>query len=142
MQLDSWTPHLALPSDGSIGESSAAGDGRGTNQLCRLAWVSVFGAEASAFRILIEFWITDEKYTPLWISIFLIINLCIHFSPVRVFGEVEFFVSSLKVIAILGFIIVTWVIMGGGGPTGHVHGGEYCKSSDDQLVEVVYLADP
>lgn len=31
----------------------------------------------------------------------------------------------MKVVSVLGFLVVIWVIMGGGGPKGRVHGGEY-----------------
>ncbi|KAI9852632.1 MAG: hypothetical protein M1838_000080 [Thelocarpon superellum] len=92
-----------------------------------LAWIAVFGAESSAFVLLINFWDMNPALTPLWISIFLVINLMIHLAPVRVFGEVEFFVSALKVVAVVTFIIVVWAIMGGAGPTGHKHGGEFWR---------------
>lgn len=91
----------------------------------RLAWVAVFGAEASAFVILINYWDDRSSLTPLWISIFIIINLCIHFCPVRVFGEVEFVISAIKVVSVVAFIIVTWAIMGGAGKNGRRHGAEY-----------------
>ncbi|KAI9811008.1 MAG: hypothetical protein M1832_001085 [Thelocarpon impressellum] len=89
-----------------------------------LAWVAVFGAEASAFVLLINFWNSNKSLTALWITIFLAINLLIHLAPVRVFGEVEFYVSALKVISVIVFIIVVWAIMGGAGPNGRRHGGE------------------
>ncbi|KAI9831927.1 MAG: hypothetical protein M1819_004649 [Sarea resinae] len=90
-----------------------------------LAWVAVFGAESSAFVLLINFWDDNSNLTPLWISIFLMINFAIHVCPVRVFGEVEFWVSAMKVIAVVVFIIVVWAVMGGAGPNGHKHGAEY-----------------
>lgn len=60
----------------------------------------MFGAESAAFVILINYWNADTSLTPLWISIFLLINLAIHLCPVRIFGEVEFVVSTIKVIAV------------------------------------------
>ena len=48
----------------------------------------------------------------------------IHLAPVRVFGEVEFWVSAIKVVSVVAFIIVVWAIMGGAGPNGRKHGGE------------------
>ncbi|RDW72192.1 hypothetical protein BP5796_08226 [Coleophoma crateriformis] len=90
-----------------------------------LCWVSIFGAESSAFVILINYWNNDPHLTPLWISIFIVLNIAIHLAPVRVFGEVEFIVSSLKVVTVCVFIIIVWCIMGGAGPTGHRHGAEY-----------------
>ncbi|KAI9809034.1 MAG: hypothetical protein M1825_002323 [Sarcosagium campestre] len=92
-----------------------------------LAWVAVFGAESSAFVLLINYWDTRENMTPLWISVFLVINLLIHFCPVRIFGEVEFVVSAMKIVSVIAFIIVVWAIMGGAGPKGRTHGGEYWR---------------
>ena len=92
-----------------------------------LGWVSVFGAESAAFNLLIQYWDQDTKLVPLWISLFLIITLTVHVCPVKVFGEVEFWVSALKVVAVVTFIIVTWTIMGGAGPEGRKHGGEYWR---------------
>jgi len=89
-----------------------------------MCWVSVFAAEATAANILVGYW-TQDVPVAVWISVFIVINLTIHCFPVRVFGEVEFFVSTLKVVSVLGFIVVTWVIMAGGGPDGRRHGGEY-----------------
>lgn len=87
--------------------------------------MSVFGAESSAFVILINYWNDDPSLTPLWISIFILISLLIHLCPVSVFGEVEFIVSAIKVIAIVVFLIVTWAIIGGAGRTGQTHAAEY-----------------
>ncbi|KAK6385569.1 hypothetical protein LTS17_001138 [Exophiala oligosperma] len=87
-----------------------------------LAWVAIFGAEASAFSLLIGYWNDEHKYIPLWISIFIIVNLAVHLFPVNVFAEVEVVVSAVKIISIFIFIIVVWVIMGGGGPHGAKHG--------------------
>jgi len=86
--------------------------------------VAVFAAEATAANILIGYW-TRDIHVAVWISLFIVINLAIHCFPVRIFGEVEFVVSTLKVVSVLGVIVVTWVIMAGGGPDGRKHGGEY-----------------
>ncbi|KAI9774234.1 MAG: hypothetical protein M1835_006057 [Candelina submexicana] len=92
-----------------------------------LCWVAVFGAESSAFVLLINFWNESKALTPLWITIFLFINLMIHFCPVRIFGEVEFVISAIKVVSVTVFIIVVWCIMGGAGPNGQKRGAEYWK---------------
>ncbi|KAI5779966.1 AAT family amino acid transporter [Peziza echinospora] len=88
-----------------------------------LCWVSVFAAEATAANIIMQYWTTSVP-PAVWISIFILINLAVHAFPVRLFGEVEFYVSTLKVISVLIFIVVMWVIMAGGGPDGRKHGGE------------------
>ncbi|KAH7063697.1 AAT family amino acid transporter, partial [Macrophomina phaseolina] len=94
-----------------------------------LCWIAVFGAESSALLLgrkcphqLLE---RRHALDAAVITIFVVINLCIHFAPVRVFGEVEFVVSTLKILAVITFLVVIWVIMGGGGPDGRVHGAEY-----------------
>ena len=89
-----------------------------------MAGVAVLGAEATAANILVRYWTQDINVAVL-ISLFIVINLTIHCFPVRIFGEVEFVVGTLKVVSVLGFIVVTWVIMAGGGPNGKKHGGEY-----------------
>ena len=81
-------------------------------------------ADPISQQLLINFWNADDRWTALWISIFLVINLMIHLAPVRVFGELEFWVSAIKVISVVAFIIVVWAIMGGAGPKGRKHGGE------------------
>lgn len=89
-----------------------------------LCWVSVFAAEATAANILVRYWV-ETVPTAVWITVFIAVNLVIHLFSVRVFGEVEFLVSTLKVVSVVVFIGVTMVIMAGGGPDGRRHGGEY-----------------
>lgn len=47
----------------------------------------------------------------------LIIILLINFANVKFFGEIEFWLSGLKVIVIVGIIILMIVLALGGGPT-------------------------
>ncbi|PWW72543.1 hypothetical protein C7212DRAFT_359950 [Tuber magnatum] len=93
-------------------------------------WVGAFGTEATAARILVGYWLPvgwsdDPTHAAILISVFNFIMVLIHVFPVRVFGEIEFWISSIKVVSVLVFLVVIWVIMGGGGPDGRVHGGEY-----------------
>jgi len=61
-------------------------------------WVSVFAAEATAANILIGYW-TRDIHVAVWLSLFIVINLAIYCFPVRIFREVEFVVSTLKVVS-------------------------------------------
>ncbi|RPB01195.1 hypothetical protein L873DRAFT_1677700 [Choiromyces venosus 120613-1] len=93
-------------------------------------WIGAFGTEATAARILVGYWLPqgwsdDPAHAAILITAFNVIMVMIHVCPVRVFGEIEFWVSSIKVVSVLVFLIVIWAIMGGGGPDGRVHGGEY-----------------
>lgn len=52
-----------------------------------------------------------------FISIMLVLILCINFISVKVFGEFEFWLSAIKVIVIIGVIFLLIVLALGGGPT-------------------------
>jgi amino acid transporter len=54
-------------------------------------------------------------------------TILMHVCPVRIFGEVEFVVSTIKVIAVVLFICVMGAIIGGAGAKGHRHTGEMWK---------------
>jgi amino acid transporter len=60
-----------------------------------------------------------------WITIFLILLLIINLFGVRGYGEIEFFMSIIKVIAVIGFIILGIVLAAGGGPNHQYLGGTY-----------------
>lgn len=71
-----------------------------------------------AGALTMQYWVSREKVNPgVWITIFLVVILAINLLGVRFFGEIEFWLSSLKVITIIGLIILLLVIALGGGPT-------------------------
>lgn len=76
-----------------------------------------FPLELTTCAITFRFW-TDIN-SAAWISIFLVIVIIINLFGVRAYGEVEFILSTLKVIATLGFIILAIIINCGGVPTDH-----------------------
>lgn len=49
-----------------------------------------------------------------WIAIFLVVIVCINYFGIRFFGEFEFWLSSFKVIVIVGVILLTIIIAAGG----------------------------
>ena len=53
----------------------------------------------------------------MWITVLLLIIVLINYFGIRIFGEFEFWLSSIKVVVILGLIITCLVIALGGGPT-------------------------
>lgn len=53
----------------------------------------------------------------MWISVVLVIIIIVNFCSVKIFGEMEFWVSSLKVIILSGVVILMLVLACGGGPT-------------------------
>ena len=65
-----------------------------------------------------SFWVsTDKVNSGVWIAIFLVIIVVVNVLGVRFFGEIEFWLSCVKVITCLGLIILLLVIALGGGPT-------------------------
>lgn len=71
-----------------------------------------------AGSLTMQYWVLRDKVNPgVWITIFLVIILAINLLGVRFFGEIEFWLSSLKVVTCLGLIILLFVIALGGGPT-------------------------
>ena len=77
--------------------------------------------ELTAAGMIIDYWKTHVNLA-IWITIFIIIFFVINLFGVRGYGEVEFCVSIIKVIAIIGFIILGIVLIYGGGPN-HIYFG-------------------
>lgn len=71
-----------------------------------------------AGSLVMSFWVSTEKVNPgVWIAIFLVVIIVINVLGVRFFGEIEFWLSVLKVLTCLGLIILLLVIALGGAPT-------------------------
>ncbi|PWN34628.1 uncharacterized protein FA14DRAFT_121785 [Meira miltonrushii] len=100
-----------------------------------LAWSYWFSygitipTEISAAALVISFWDPNQTINPAaWVSIFLVICVAVNFAPVRVYGEFEFWLASLKVIVIIMLIIVMLIIDVGGTPSGEYIGGKYWRN--------------
>ncbi|CCH58338.1 hypothetical protein TBLA_0A05450 [Henningerozyma blattae CBS 6284] len=83
------------------------------------SWAITFALELSVVGQVIEFW-TFKVPLAAWISIFWVLIVIMNFFPVKVYGEFEFWVASIKVIAIIGFIIYCLCMVCGAGITGPV----------------------
>lgn len=62
-----------------------------------------------------------------WIAIFLVAIVVINYLGVRWFGEIEFYLSSFKIIVIIALIFLSLILVCGGGPDGKATGFEYWK---------------
>lgn len=77
---------------------------------------------------MLQYWVPRTQINPgVFIAIFLVAIVAINYFGVRFFGEFEFWLSSIKVVVILGLILVSLVIACGGGPDHHARGFEYWK---------------
>lgn len=82
-----------------------------------LQWLIVLPLELSAAAIVINYWDTGV-HVGIWITIFFLIIVAINLCGVKGYGEAEFYFSSIKVIAVVGFIIAAICIDVGASPSG------------------------
>lgn len=90
------------------------------------SWAMTFALELSVVGQIIQFW-TMAVPLAAWISIVWVLLTISNLFPVRIYGEIEFWIASVKVLAILGFIIYGICIICGAGVTGPV-GFRYWKN--------------
>lgn len=78
-----------------------------------LSWLTVLPFELIAASITIEFWRTDI-HMAVWVTVFLVALIIVQIFGVRGYGEVEFVLSIIKIMACMGFIILGIIINCGG----------------------------
>lgn len=84
-------------------------------------WAITFAVEISVVGQVIQYW-TMSVPLGAWIAIFWVFVSLLNFFPVKVYGEIEFWVAFVKVVAIVGYLIYALVIVCGGsseGPIGY-----------------------
>ena len=72
-------------------------------------------AEISAAALVIGFW-NDTINQAAWISIILVLIVCLNIFAVSIYGEAEFIFASMKIITIVGLLILAVIIDLGGSP--------------------------
>ncbi|KAL7758398.1 hypothetical protein ACKLNR_012925 [Fusarium oxysporum f. sp. zingiberi] len=73
--------------------------------------------QLTAAALVMQFWVDRDTVNPgVFIAIFLVVILCINYFGVSFFGEFEFWLSSFKVITIVGIMLFSLVLALGGGP--------------------------
>jgi amino acid transporter len=82
-----------------------------------MSWLVVLPLELTAAGITVDYWNSGIN-VGVFITIFLVLIVCINFAGVRGYGEAEFVFSIIKVIAVVGFIILSIIIDCGGAPQG------------------------
>lgn len=88
-----------------------------------LQWLVVLPLEIVSATLTIEFWNHGKINNDAWVAIFLVLIVVINLFGVKGYGEAEFVFATIKVTAVIGFIILGVVINCGGGPTGGYIGG-------------------
>ncbi|KAI1489324.1 dicarboxylic amino acid permease [Biscogniauxia mediterranea] len=92
-----------------------------------IKYIIVCPNQLTAAALVISFWVPRERINPgVWITIFLVLIVAINYFGIRFFGEFEFWLSSFKVLVIVGVILLT-LIIAAGGADGHARGFEYWR---------------
>jgi hypothetical protein len=85
--------------------------------------------QLTAGALILQFWVDRDRINPgVWITIFLVTILFINYFGIKLFGEIEFWLSSFKVVTIVGLIILSLVLALGGGPDHDRKGFRYWKN--------------
>ncbi|KAF2714424.1 dicarboxylic amino acid permease [Pleomassaria siparia CBS 279.74] len=83
----------------------------------------------TAGALVIQEWKTPEQVNPgVWIAVFLVAIVAINYFGVKFFGEFEFWLSSIKVVVVVGLIILSFLLAVGAGPKGEATGFKYYKN--------------
>ncbi|GAD91967.1 dicarboxylic amino acid permease [Paecilomyces variotii No. 5] len=73
--------------------------------------------QMTAGALVITYWLDTDRVNPgVWITIFLVLIVTINYFGIKFFGEFEFWLSSFKVVVILGLILLSLILALGGGP--------------------------
>ena len=84
--------------------------------------------QLTACSLVLQYWVDRDRVNPgVFIAVFLVVIIAINYMGVRYFGEIEFWLSSAKVLTMCGLIILSLVLMLGGGPDGDRKGFRYWK---------------
>ena len=85
--------------------------------------------QLTAAALVLQEWVPRSRLNPgVWIAIFLVVILAINYFGIRFFGELEFWLSSFKVLVIVGIIILSIILAAGGGPNHDATGFRYWRS--------------
>ncbi|RJE26068.1 permease [Aspergillus sclerotialis] len=82
-------------------------------------WASTFALELTATGLIIQYWDKDINIA-IFIAIFWVLITCLNLLPVNFYGELEFWMSSIKVITVIGFMIFAICVDAGVGRHGYL----------------------
>lgn len=92
-------------------------------------YIIVAPNQLTAAALTIQYWVPREKVNPgVFIAVFLVVVLLINYLGIKWFGELEFWLSSIKVLTLTGMIILCFVLMLGGGPDHDRKGFRYWQN--------------
>ncbi|PYH79627.1 amino acid permease [Aspergillus uvarum CBS 121591] len=83
------------------------------------SWASTYALELTATGLIIQFW-DDRINIAIFIAIFWVVITLLNCLPVSFYGELEFWLSSVKIITVVGFMIFAICIDAGAGKEGYL----------------------
>lgn len=83
--------------------------------------------ELTAASIVIGYW-PNSVPIAVWITVMMICIVGMNLCPVAYYAEAEFWFASIKVVMILGMLLLSLILMCGGGPDNEVLGFKYWSS--------------
>ncbi|KAK5732159.1 amino acid transporter [Elasticomyces elasticus] len=85
--------------------------------------------QLTAAALVIQYWCPPDRVNPgVFIAVFLVAIILFNYLGIKFFGELEFWLSSVKVLTIVGLIILMIILTAGGGPNHQVTGFRYWKN--------------
>jgi yeast amino acid transporter len=76
----------------------------------------------------LQYWVPRDKVNAgVWIALVLLVITLVNLFGVRLFGEIEFWLSSIKVAVVLGLIFLCIILASGGGPNHEATGFRYWR---------------
>jgi len=126
-EMAAWIPH----SSGFAGYATrfcdpALGFALGWTYWCK--YIITTPNQLTATALIMQEWKTDKQVNPgVWVAVFLFVIVCINYFGIKFFGELEFWLSSIKVVTIVGVIILSFLLAVGVGPNGAT-GFKYYKN--------------
>ncbi|KAF2239267.1 hypothetical protein EV356DRAFT_515477 [Viridothelium virens] len=98
-------------------------------------------AEISAAATVIGFW-NDDINPSAWITIVIVLIICLNIFAVSIYGEAEFCFAAVKLVTVLGLLILSLVLMLGGGPNHDRLGFRYWKHPYTSMVALPFGTNP
>jgi amino acid permease len=104
-EMAAWLPHAS----GFSGYASrfcdpALGFALGWTYWCK--YIITTPNQLTASALIIQYWDPNKKINPgVWIAIFLVIIICVNYFGIKFFGELEFWLSSIKVVVIVSVAV-------------------------------------
>ncbi|KAI7788725.1 amino acid permease [Diaporthe eres] len=90
------------------------------------SWAITWALELTAAGLIVQYW-NSSLNIGIWIAVFWVVFTAVNFVPVKLYGEMEYWFVSIKVVTILGFLIFAICINAGASPQGYL-GFTYWKN--------------